>query len=248
MEREGSRPETPPGGQPRERTFAPTRLESARPPVGTWLAVMVVALAIAVVKPWATEPPRSASAGAVGEGRAVTGAAVDAGPSPVPTVRPDSAGPLVAAFCLDPQSWRLATVERWRDQTIRVWRAIEPASAATDPDDPRIPVFPIVSEGVTELGWCAPVVGPDRPDGVAPMHVWRRTAAGPVAIPTRNTRSADVESSFGGLYRPPGPAGTEVWADGTYVFEHRALTGRERWFAVEVELRASTRNLETEGD
>jgi hypothetical protein len=248
MERDESRLEAPPGGQPRERTFAPTRLESARPPVGTWLAVTVVALSIALLKPWASEPPRSPSGAAVAEGRAVTGATGGSGPTPVPTLRPDSAGPQVAMFCLDPQSWRLATVERWRDQTIRVWRAIEPASVAADPADARIPVFPIVSEGVTALGWCAPVVGADRPDGPATVDVWRLTAAGPVVIRTRNASAADVESSFGGLYRPPGAAAAGVWADGTYVFRHRERTGRERWFAVEVELRASTGTIEVEDD
>jgi hypothetical protein len=244
MEREAARPDTPPGGQPRERAFAPTRLDSARPPVETWIAVAVLALAIAVIKPWAPEPTEVSPGGEAVPSQAQS----HAGPTPPPTVPPNSAGPLVALFCLDPASWRIATIERWRDQTIRVWRAIEPASVAADPADARIPVFPIVSEGVTALGWCAPVVGADRPDGPATVDVWRLTAAGPVVIRTRNASAADVESSFGGLYRPPGAAAAGVWADGTYVFRHRERTGRERWFAVEVELRPSTGTIEVEGD
>jgi hypothetical protein len=233
MQRDEARPETPPGGQPRDGAFAPTRLASTRPPVGMWLAVTLIALVAAFVKPWAGEPSGVPSGGRP----SASPAAMPSRAVSLATVRPDSAGPLVTLFCLDPQSWRIATVERWRNQTIRVWRAIEPADAASGPDDATIPVFPVVSEGVTELGWCAPVTGPDRPVGVATMDVWRRTAAGPVSIRTKNAMPTGVGTSFGGLYLPPGTTETEVWADGAYVFRHRERTGRDRWFAVEVELR-----------
>jgi hypothetical protein len=247
MERDRARRDPPPDGQSRERAFAPTRLESARPPVGTWLAIVLAALAIAVVKPWATEPPASPSTGAVAEGRVVGTTSDPSGPA-VPTLRHDSAGPLVALFCLDPQSWRVATIERWRDQSIRVWRAIDPIGSASGPDDPRIPVFPVVSEGVTELGWCAPVVGPDRPEGLAAIDAWHRTLDGPVSMPTTSTRATGAGTSFGGLYLPPGDQDSGLWADGVYVFRYHEPTGRERWFAVEVELRASTGTTDTDAD
>lgn len=240
MERDEARPQMPPGGHPRDGAFAPTRLVSTRPPVGTWLAVTVLAVAIAFVKPWETEPPASPTGGAVAEGRALASAAIRTAPSPVQTLPPDSAGPLVAMFCLDPGSWRIATVERWRDQTIRVWRAIEPVAVASGPDDSRIPIFPVVSEGITELGWCAPVAGPDRPVGRATIEAWRRSLSGWVAIPTESTRPTGIGRSFGGMYAPPSIAGAEapeLWPDGDYVFRYRELTGRERWFGVEVELR-----------
>jgi len=242
MERDHARPDTSPGGRPREGAFTPTRLTSSRPPVGLWLAITVVALVAAIAKPWAPGPPDGHAAGAVGAEGAVgaVGQGVRSSPTPVPTVRPDSAGPLVALFCLDPESWRIATIERWRDQTIRVWRAIEPIVTATGPNDARIPLFPVVSEGVTELGWCAPVVGPDRPVGLATVEAWQLTAAGSVAIRTSSTRATGMGLSFGGLYLPPGEPGAEVWPDGAYVFRYHEPTGRERWFAVEVELRPST--------
>jgi hypothetical protein len=236
MERDEARPETPPGGRPRDGAFAPTRLTSARPPVALWLAVSLIGLAVAVVKPWATEPAGGRPGGAV----TTVGQALRSGPPPGATVRPDSAGPLVALFCLDPESWRIATIERWRDQTIRVWRAIEPVASATGPNDTRIPVFPIVSEGVTELGWCAPVAGPERPVGLATIEAWQRTPVGSVAIRTISTRPTGIGVSFGGLYAPPGDPDVEVWPDGGYVFRYHEPTGRERWFAVEVELRPST--------
>jgi hypothetical protein len=240
MKRDEARPEMPPGGQPRDGAFAPTRLVSTRPPVGTWLAVTVLAVAIAFVKPWETEPAPSPTGGAVAEGRANASAAVGTAPSQVQTLLPGSAGPLVAKFCLDPGSWRIATVERWRDQTIRVWRAIEPVDAASGPEDARIPIFPVVSEGITELGWCAPVTGPQRPVGHATIDAWRQTLSGWVAIRTTSTRPTGIGSSFGGLYAPPENADSEapeLWPDGDYVFRYREPTGRERWFGVEVELR-----------
>jgi hypothetical protein len=235
MERDDARLDKPPGGRPRDGAFAPIKLGSAGPPVGLWLAVTVIALVTAVIKPWADEPP----AGAAGPITTVV-RANRSGPTPIPTVRLDSAGPLVALFCLDPESWRIATVERWRDQTIRVWRAIEPTAVASGPNDARIPVFPVVSEGVTELGWCAPVSGPDRPVGLATVEAWQRTAGRSVAIRTSGTRATGVGLSFGGMYSPPGGVDDVVWPDGSYVFRFREPTGRERWFAVEVELRPPT--------
>ena len=240
--RDATRHDTPEDGQHLERTFAPTRLESARPPVGMWLAVTLIALGVALVKPWAAGAP----GGQPDRAAAAAGADVRSRPSAVPSVRPDSAGPLVALFCLDPQSWRVATIERWRDQTIRVWRAIDPIASAAGPDDPRIPVFPIVSEGVTELGWCAPVIGLDRPEGAAAMEAWRRTPGGSVAIRTTSTRATGVGMSFGGLYLPPGDGDVDLWPDGGYVFRHHEPTGRERWFGVEVELRPSTGTIDGE--
>jgi hypothetical protein len=239
MERFDARPELLPVGEPRSGTFAPTRLTSARPPVGRWLAVMVIFMAAAVAKPWASEPPG---------GPAIVQAAAGADATreratPFPTVRLDSAGPLVASFCLDPVSWRIATIERWRDQTIRVWRAIEPLADASGPDDSRIPYYPVVSQGVTELGWCAPVVGPDRPVGLATVDAWQRTPVGLVAIRTSSTRSTGVGLSFGNLYEPPGSPESGVWPDGGYVFRYREAAGRERWFAVEVELRPKPRTI-----
>lgn len=238
MERDQAPRNTPPGGRHRDGSFAPIRLGFARPPVELWLTVTLIAIAAAIIKPWASEPVAGAA------GPITTVVRSDRSdrtvPTPIPTIRLDSAGPLVALFCLDPESWRIATVERWRDQTIRVWRAIEPTAVASGPNDPRIPVFPVVSEGVTELGWCAPVVGPDRPVGLATVEAWQRTAGRSMAIRTSGTRATGVGLSFGGLYSPPGGVGDEVWPDGSYVFRFREPTGRERWFAVEVELRPPT--------
>ncbi len=244
MGRDDARLDAPPGGRPRERTFVPTKLESARPPIGLWLAATVMALGVAFLKPWAGEAPAQPLVDALAP---VGGSSIEPGPTPLPTLRPDSAGPLVAQFCLDPFSWRVATIERWRDQTIRVWRAIDPIARATDPDDPAIPVFPISSEGVEELGWCAPVIGSERPQGVATIDAWRRLAAGPEALELTATRATGAGASFGSLYLPPALDDGAIWADGEYVFRHREATGRERWFAVDVELRPRTGPADPEG-
>ena len=155
-------------GQAPRGTFAPVGLTARRPPVGRWLAITAVALAIVVAKPWSS-PNAPRGAGADG---AVTGGPVGgprnpsaAVPAAIPSTVAEGARQIVAAFCLEPSSWLIASVERWRDQRIRVWRALEPATAASGPDDPAIPIVTVVSEGLTELGWCAPVVGAERPAG-----------------------------------------------------------------------------------
>jgi hypothetical protein len=231
----------PPSARSGDGTFAPVRLSAARPPIGRWLAVALIGLSIIVAKPWGAAEPEVVRPGSLPTGPLRSPATPQGLPSP--TIPPDSAGPLVSSFCLDPRSWRVATTERWRDQTIRVWRAIDPATRASGPDDPRIPTFPIVSEGITELGWCAPVVGPDRPSGVAAIRVWLRSAKGSNAMRVSLARPVDDATSFGALYLPPGAPVAEVWKDGTYVFRYQEPAGRERWFAIEVELRPSTGKL-----
>jgi hypothetical protein len=227
-----------PSARPGDGTFAPVQLTAARPPVGRWLALAVIGLVIIVAKPWGAAEQQASRSGGLAVG--VLRPSPVSRESPSPTIPPDSAGPLVASFCLDPRSWRVATIERWRDQTIRVWRAIDPVASASGPDDARIPTFPIVSEGITELGWCAPVVEPERPLDGAAIKVWRRSPNGSIAIPMSPSRPVDDATSLGALYLPPGAPAAEVWKDGTYVFRYREPAGRERWFAVEVELRPST--------
>ena len=169
---------------------------------------------------------------------------------PRATVDPVSAGSAVTAICLNPASWRIATVERWRDQTIRVWRAIVPRTTATGPGDDRVPITSLVSEGVIELGWCAPVLGA-RIAGNADVEVWRRTAVGVSPVTMTSQRPGPGTSPYGALYGSPSaapstasasPAATvlTLWNDGTYVFHQRAPNGDESWFGVDLEQRPST--------
>src|SRR6266576_3778195 len=144
--------------------------------------------------------------------------------SPSPSSPPNShADPDVATICLEPASWRTATIETWRDQTVRVWRAIDPV-VASGPDDPAIPIVPAVGTRVAAIGFCAPVVGPERPSGPVTVEAWRRepqagdgasTAPGPVAAGGADAVRLELRllvptgspSPFGALFGPPGSAG-----------------------------------------
>lgn len=219
------------------------------------ILLVVVALAITIVKPWGWgQPP--ASAATRGTSRASPAEVSPSRPSPartsLATTPPFGADPAVAVFCLDPTVWQIATSERWRskkdgawrDQTVRVWRATEPLPEASGPDDPRIPVTPVLAEGVTALGWCVPVVGEERPAGVATVAMWRVTPAGPIPTSLDRVRPADGPSAFGSMYGPPdtrpGRAGGPLsWPSGRFVFRYRLGAGHDRWFAVDVEIRAS---------
>lgn len=265
-ERGGERPPEGSGG----RAFTPVALSHGRPAAGRWLMIAATLLLVAIVKPWGG--PGTADEG--GRGGELAGRSPNASPNaptlvtPSPTGRPGAVEAAVSAICLDPGSWRVASIELWRDQTIRVWRAIDPARTATGPDDPTIPVIVVVSEGLPELGWCAPVVEEHPAILSARVDAWRRTASGSVAIRLVGSHPPDGNSPFGALYGPPpspaifaaptdpesvvangkgslapAQASLHSWLDGTYVFRYGSAAGVEAWFAVQVELRSRTGRL-----
>ena len=185
-------------------------------------------------------------------------AAAAASHPPAPTSPANSrADPDVAAICLEPASWRTATIETWRDQTVRVWRAIDPVPAS-GPDDPAIPIVPAVGSRVAAIGFCAPVVGPERPTGPATIDAWRRqiiagdgaspapgavatAGATPVPLELRAVVPTGSPSPFGALFAPSaGTNGVTGWTPGIVVFRYTPLTGvtasAATWFAIEVSL------------
>jgi hypothetical protein len=187
-------------------------------------------IGLAFAKPWATAPALQSATG----------------PTPAAAAKPHDNEPAAAAgpaasvkavqkLCLDPGSWRTATIEQWdADQTVRVWRAVEPRSA-TGPTDPGIDVVPAVGETVPAIGYCAPAMGPERPGGPAAVSAWRvdGDVATPVAL--RQIAPVGVVSEFGALFGPP-DARAAGWPSGVYVFQFAELAaGAEaRWFAVDV--------------
>lgn len=229
-------------GRPARGSFAAVDLTSRRPPIGRWAVIAAIALVVVVTKPWPTadgtgesSPVPNPSGQGSGAGRPST---------PSPSHRFTDGAELVAAFCLDTRSWLVASVERSLersgDQRIRVWRALEPATSARGPDDPAIPDVSVVSEGLTELGWCAPVVGDEKPSPPVDVTVWLRTTGLARPITLNSSRPLSDRSPYGELYRPPGKGPSSraaFWPDGTYVFRYRQSDGRERWFAIEVEIR-----------
>jgi hypothetical protein len=176
--------------------------------------------------------------------------------SPAPSSAPNSrADADVATICLEPASWRTATIETWREQTVRVWRAIDPVPAS-GPDDPAIPIVPAVGNRVAAIGFCAPVVGPDRPGGPVTVDAWRREPVGgdgaspvsgsvaavgsnPVPLEIRPIVPAGSPSPFGALFGPPqaeAAAGTG-WPPGIVVFRYAPQAGAPSaatWFAIEI--------------
>lgn len=205
-----------------------------------WVTIVAVLVSLAIVKPWG-------GGDTSGAGALATGATTDEpGPSAAATRVPPShtAGidADVTRACLDPGSWRVASVEAYGAQTIRVWRALEPGTAS-GPADPAIPSVLVVSEGVSDLGWCAPVDGADRPIGETAVAAW--SLRGETARPLRLVRTelTPRPSGFGAMYAPSsafvGPQApvTRGWAAGRYVFRLRSADGVERWFGVDLELR-----------
>lgn len=206
-----------------------------------WVTIVAVLVSLAIVKPWGggdtTSGARALATGAATDEPGPSAAATRVPPSHTAGIDAD-----VTRACLDPGSWRVASVEAYGAQTIRVWRALEPGTAS-GPADPAIPYVLVVSEGVTELGWCAPVAGSDRPTGETTVQAW--TLGDGTARPLRLVRTGRTphESTFGALYGPlsavTGRRAPEVtgWPAGQYVFRLRLEDGDERWFGVDLELR-----------
>jgi hypothetical protein len=217
------------------------------------IAALIVLVSIAALT------AGQAATGPTDRGATASLIAAEAAESPPPSASTPSSSRAdagVAAICLEPGSWRTATIETWRDQTVRVWRAIDPVPAS-GPDDQAIPIVPAVGSRVAAIGFCAPVVGPDRPTGTATIEAWRReavpgegaspapgaVAAGGVAASPLQLRPivpAGSPSPYGALFAPAtGPDGGAGWAPGIIVFRYTQLAGRgpiATWFAIEISL------------
>jgi hypothetical protein len=205
------------------------------------LAALIV---VAIVKPWGVDEPA-----AVAPVRPlITAMATEA---PVPTIDLSADG-VAASFCLGPGSWRVASLETWRTQDVRVWRAIEPVLDATGPLDPAIPSVPIVAVTLAALGWCAPAYGDGRPAGPAFVTAWHVRDGMATALGLRQVRPASGTSAIGALYVPlarchevttcasllpePGPA---PWSTGHVVFRYvDEGLARSHWFAADIEILA----------
>jgi hypothetical protein len=218
---------------------------------GGLIAVVVIGLLLAVLKPWAGFAPAGPGAGAGGSrafgpaGTTSTAVAPSAAaPSPTPRDQAALARAAVNAECNQPSGWRLYDIDRWRGKPIHVWLAIEAVRAA-GPLDPAIEVLPVVASTVDALGFCAPVVGSvpsPRSDGS--VQIWRLSTPAGSGTATRTATSLPVqrvspvlepgvETALGGLYSAPRGAadGTGGWAPGTYVV---SVDGW--WFGAEVRL------------
>jgi hypothetical protein len=215
----------------------PVRFEAAigRTSRAPAVVVGVIGLFVAVawLKPWEglEAPGRASATASEPQPRAAVASPRSRGPEPAP---PRASAVAVQAMCLNAFSWRTATIEQWDDdQTVRVWRALDP-HAATGPTDRDIDVVPAVGETVPAIGYCAPAFGPESPIGRAEVVAWRVDGDTATPVELRQIAPVGVVSEFGALFGPPdrGPS----WPDGTYVFRHADVDvdDVERWFAVEV--------------
>jgi hypothetical protein len=225
-----------------------------RPPVadrGLSVAAGFVALliGIAVLKPWGAP---SADSPVVVPPRA---AATPLGPQIPPTTpRPtdDSAEGVAGPVCLGAGAWRVASLETWRDQDVRVWRAIEPITDADGPLDPAIPTVPVAGTQVEALGWCAPAFGPERPIGPEQVDCWIVIDGIAQRLRLRRVLPVRGTTHLAALYVPTaacpleatcsppkaGPAGGS-WTAGRVVFRYADQGGATTvWFGADVELYA----------
>lgn len=132
---------------------------AGRPP-GILAATFVLFIAIAILKPW----PDTARPPTPVEPRPVTGAEA----TPKPTADPLAE---LRSHCEQPLGWRVYSIERWADQTLRIWRSLQPAPAAIDATDPRIPAIPL-GPAVEMAGYCSPWDGPERPPAGSRLLAW----------------------------------------------------------------------------
>ena len=199
------------------------------------VAVLVAAfVGVAILKPWAAAGTPGSPPGVVdGTDPAALGAAGEPRVSGLAARTPTDDA--ISEMCLEPGSWRTATIETWRDQTVRVWRAIDPGPASR-PLDPSIPIVPAVGSSIPAIGYCAPTVGPERPLGPATIRAWWVDGDAVERIELRQITPASGVSPFGALFGPPAELGaTTSWPNGLVVFRYEEQgAGESRWFGIEV--------------
>jgi hypothetical protein len=209
-----------------------------------WAAAALIV--VAIVKPWGLAEP--AAVAPVRTALAVTAPVA----TPVATIDLSADG-LAAPICLGTGGWRVASREVWRNQDVRVWRAIEPVLDAAGPLDPAIPSVLVVAVTLPALGWCAPSYGDGRPVGPASVTAWHVRDGVAFEIVLRQIGPASGVSPIGALYAPltrcsqppscaallPKPMPVP-WSAGRVVFRYvDEGFGRTYWFAADIEILAT---------
>ena len=200
------------------------------------VATLVAAfVALAILKPWAAGSPGAQPIVANDPDRAGQAAPGDPRPSgPAARTPTDDA---ISEMCLEPGSWRTATVETWNERTVRVWRAIDPAPASR-PLDPSIPIVPAVGTSIPAIGYCAPTSGPEQPLGPATIQAWWVDGEAVQRLQLRQITPSSGISPYGALFGPPAELGsTTSWPNGLVVFRYEeggAGAGASRWFGIQV--------------
>src|SRR5438876_270791 len=187
---------------------APRVLLLDEPSMG--LAPILAFFGLAIIKPWGgtASPLRDHSRSPAPRSAAADQPSGAAGPTPV--VDRETA---IADECHAPYGWRIVTNERWQGREVRIWWAVSPVTSKSA-FDPTIPYLSIVSDAILQLGYCAPLFGPDRPSSTEAVGIWRIDPGAQTAEAIHPTRIAPpFEDSLVAIWAPPGSAtaGEESW-------------------------------------
>lgn len=217
----------PGGGVPPPAATVLVRTGSQPPLLSVGAVLLAGFLLLAIVKPWGEE----AAARWADRSPSPSPSAVA---TPTPTAEPVlDRTEAIAAQCRAPNGWRVVTHQQWQDRDLRIWWAVVPVTVRSA-WDPSIPIVSITADSILELGYCAPLAGPDRPVSDASVGVWRMDPLTRSAEPLALERIApDFEEALVAIYAPPGSNGRipTLWPAGRYLF---AVDGR--WFGVELRL------------
>ncbi len=156
-------------------------------------ALAVVLILVALLKPWGAasgpdavtpsvsplQSPASAQSAAAGG---------DASPSPIRAAPTPSPNP-DAIECLEPDGWRIVTLQRSGERESRSWTLVRPV-VASGPDDPAIEPVRVGGQDLIEIGFC----GVGQRAGLVPVEIqavwmlaangtWQPHPVSPIAFP-----------------------------------------------------------------
>ncbi|HXR26502.1 MAG TPA: hypothetical protein VN771_01450 [Candidatus Baltobacteraceae bacterium] len=213
----------------------------------TAIVVLVASLvAVALLKPWSTDPGLSGTALGPGGAAVAPGNAGGSTSPPATATAPATPDPTAvgdAMPCQPTEGWRFVTLEAGRLGYVRSWTVITPG--------PTTQPLTLRTEGLEALGFCPP--GDAAAAGGSPIRAasWRGDDASgtALAVPLTLTplaRPAGLDGPWAVLYPAPpsgvipappasaAPGGTPSWPSGEYSFQVDQPDGTAATFTVDV--------------
>jgi len=235
-----------------------TRVRGVESRVPVIIVLAVIALVLAVVKPWALGGGAAGIAMAPGTSPgaqaslALTAASDSASVGPPKPLPAGASGIIDLAGggtldCADPQGWQVVLDATSGGLPTRTWVAVDPGPAM-GPLDPAAPLIRIVSTPVARLGFCAPRAAVGAASSGWTVGVWRieRDGAGVSRIERdaagvpRVVHLAQIGPPGGGLggLAPATdlPGAPDAWAPGQYALGLQAhgSGAPDAWLVVEI--------------
>lgn len=199
------------------------------------VALLAMALAVAVVKPWGTPPVATPSTSLEAVARMSADALVAASQPRIDAT---------VDRCYAGLAWRLFTIQRDFGRFARWLQRLDTTATASGVLDPSIPTIEVVSEETEGLGFCAPYRA--GPDVAWTVMAWRiQPFGGPVPM-VLEPLPDEIPTDHGAVFAPPvspGAAGVRFWPAGHFVFLVASTTNQTpvAWFGVDVEARTARR-------